>query len=144
MNSWFITGVQYNKTLENGRDKKVTELYLVDALSFTEAEARIIEEIKPFISGEFNIVSIKREKISEVIFNDSADSWFKVKFNLITLDEKSGQEKKTSYYALCQADDVKDANSIFDGKMKGTMADYEVESISETKIVDVFKYEESK
>ena len=96
--TWFECKIRYEKTLENGMVKKVTEPYLVDALSFTEAEARIIEEMKPFISGEFTVSDIKRANYSELFFcdEDAADRWFKSKLLFITLDEKSGNEKKVA------------------------------------------------
>ena len=95
MHSWFECKVSFEKVLENGMQKKVTEPYLVDALSFTEAEARIIEEIRPFISGEFTVTDIKRARLSELFFNENGDRFYKIKVYFITLDEKSGAEKKT-------------------------------------------------
>lgn len=123
---------------ENGMVKKVNEPYLVDALTFTEAEARIIEEMKPFISGEYSISSEKKTKISEIFFNDGADRYYLVKVNFITLDESSGVEKKTTSQILVQASDFEDAVVKFNEGMKGTMADYEIASIAETMIMDVF------
>ncbi len=118
--------------------KKVNEPYLVDALTFTEAEARIIEEMKPFISGEYSISSEKKTRISEIFFNEGADRYYLVKVNFITLDENSGVEKKTVSQILVQASDFEDAVKKFKEGMKGTMADYEIGSISETMIMDVF------
>lgn len=123
---------------ENGTVKKVNEPYLVDALTFTEAEARIIEEMKPFISGEYSISSEKKTKISEIFFNDGADRFYLVKVNFITLDEIKGVEKKTTTQILVQASDFEDAVVKFNEGMKGTMADYEIGSITETLIMDVF------
>ncbi len=123
---------------ENGMVKKVNEPYLVDALTFTEAEARIIEEMKPFISGEYSISSEKKTRISEIFFNEGADRYYLVKVNFITLDENSGVEKKTVSQILVQASDFEDAVEKFKEGMKGTMADYEIGSISETMIMDVF------
>ncbi len=123
---------------ENGMVKKVNEPYLVDALTFTEAEARIIEEMKPFISGEYSISSEKKTRISEIFFNEGADRYYLVKVNFITLDENSGVEKKTVSQILVQASDFEDAVKKFKEGMKGTMADYEIGSISETMIMDVF------
>ena len=96
MHNWFECKVSYEKMLENGMQKKVTEPYLVDALSFTEAEARIIEEIRPFITGEFTVTDIKRARLSELFFNENGDRFYKIKVYFITLDEKSGAEKKTA------------------------------------------------
>ena len=95
MYNWFECKIRYDKMLETGMQKTVTEPYLVDALSFTEAEARIIEEIKPYISGEFSVSDIKRVKYTESFFNETGDRYFKARLFFITLDEKSGAEKKT-------------------------------------------------
>ncbi|WP_303034988.1 DUF4494 domain-containing protein [uncultured Duncaniella sp.] len=135
---WFECKVRYDKMQENGMVKKVNEPYLVDALTFTEAEARIIEEMKPFISGEYSISSEKKTRISEIFFNEGADRYYLVKVNFITLDENSGVEKKTVSQILVQASDFEDAVEKFKEGMKGTMADYEIGSISETMIMDVF------
>lgn len=140
MHSWFLSGVKYEKTLENGMQKKVVEYYLVDALSFTECEARTIEEIKPFVSGEFQIVSIKKENLSEIFFNENGDRFYKAKVNFITLDEKSGAEKKTAAYMLMQASNIEEAKNVLTEGMKGTLADYVIESIKETKIMDVYPF----
>ena len=142
MHTWFECKIRYEKVMENGMNKKVTESYLVDALSFTEAEARIIEEMTPFISGEFTISDIKRANYSELFPSDeeSADRWFKCKLIFITLDEKSGAEKKTSTQVLVQAADLRDAVKKLDEGMKGTMADYQIASVAETAIMDVYPY----
>ena len=137
MHNWFECKIRYEKVAENGMNKKVTEPYLVDALSFTEAESRIIKEITPFISGEFTVADIKRANYSE---EDAADRWFKCKLYFITLDEKSGAEKKTATNVLVQAADLRDAVKKLDEGMKGTMADYSIASIAETAIMDVYPY----
>lgn len=140
---WFECRARYDKMQENGAVKKVNEPYLVDALSFSEAEARFIEKITPFISGEFTVTVAKRTKISEIFFDDSnyADKWYLVKVNFITLDEKSGKEKKSLQQILVQAGDFENALGRFQDGMKGTMADYRIASISETAIMDVFMWE---
>lgn len=145
MNNWFECKVKYVKTMENGLEKKVSEPYLVDAISFTEAEKRIIEEIRPFMTGEFVISDIKRANYSEVFFCDaeSADRWFKCKLSFITLDEKSGAEKKTNSYALVQAADLREAIKYLDEQMKGTIMDYQIASVAETMIMDVYPYDAS-
>lgn len=135
---WFECKVKYDKMQENGMVKTVNEPYLVDALTFTEAEARIIEEMKPFISGEYSISAEKKTKISEIFFNEGGDRYYLVKVNFVTLDEKNGQEKKTTSQILVQASDFEDSVEKFKEGMKGTMADYEIGSISETMIMDVF------
>lgn len=140
MHNWFECKVSYEKTQENGMQKKVTEPYLVDALSFTEAEARIIEEIRPFISGEFMITGISRARLSELFFNENGDRFYKIKVYFITLDEKSGAEKKTAAQMLAQASTLKEAIAVLEEGMKGTLADYVIASVSETQLVDVFPF----
>lgn len=124
MHTWFEGKIRYEKVAENGMNKKVTEPYLVDALSFTEAEARLIEEVTPFITGEFTVIDIKRANYSEIFPSDeeAADKWYKCKLYFITIDEKSGAEKKTATNILVQAADLRDAVKKLDEGMKGTMA----------------------
>jgi len=139
MAQWFECKVRYDKLMENGMQKKVNEPYMVDALSFTEAEARIIEEVTPFISGDFSVSAVKRTNISEIFWDDSADKWYHVKVNFITIDEKSAVEKKTTSHILVAATDFKGALDNFMEGMKGTMADFEITSIAETPIMDVYR-----
>ena len=144
LHTWFTCKISYEKTLENGMNKKVTEPYLVDALSFTEAEARIIEEMTPYVSGEFTVSDIKPSKYSELFFAEddiNASYWYKVKLGFITLDEKTGAEKKTYTNVLVQAEDLRDAVKRLDAGMKGSMADYIIVSVAETPIMDVYPYE---
>ena len=145
MHTWFECKIRYEKVMENGMQKKVTEPYLVDALSFTEAESRIIEEMTPFISGEFAVKGVKLAGYSELFPSDeeSADCWFKCKLVYITLDEKSGAEKKTTTNVLVEATDLRDAVKKLDAGMAGTMADYQIASVSETPIMDVYPYQPS-
>ncbi|MDH8701541.1 hypothetical protein M2138_000887 [Dysgonomonadaceae bacterium PH5-43] len=138
--NWFECKVSYEKMMENGVQKKVTEPYLVDALSFTEAEARIIEEMRPYITGEFTVTDIKRAKFAELFFNETGDRYYKIKIMYITLDEKSGAEKKTPVQILAQASDLKEAIDILEEGMKGSMADYSIASVTETMLMDVFPF----
>lgn len=140
MHNWFTCKVSYEKLFENGMQKKVTEPYLIDALSFTEAEARIIEEIRSYIDGEFTVADIKRARLSEIFFNENGDKFFRFKINFITLDEKSGAEKKTSAQMLAQANTLKEAIGVLDEGIKGTLADYIIASVSETDIMDIFPF----
>lgn len=140
MHSWFECKIKYEKTMENGMVKKVTEPYLVDALSFTEAEARILEEVRPFMTGEFEVSDIKRARYSELFDNGQGDRWYKCKVQFITLDEKSGAEKKTSTLMLVRAGDLHEAVANLDEGMKGTMADYIIASVAETMLMDVFPF----
>lgn len=145
-NQWFECKVKYEKTMENGLVKKVNEPYLVDALNFTEAERRIIEEITPFMTGEFEVSDIKRARYAELFEapgDDSADRYFRAKLIFITLDEKSGKEKKTSQNVLVQAGDLRDSIKRLDEGMKGSMMDYTIASVTETPLMDVFHYVQS-
>lgn len=139
MANWFECKIRYDKTQENGSIKKVTEPYLVDALSFTEAEARIIEEQAPFVSGEVDVNAVKRTKIAEIMFDDSADKWYLVKVAFITIDEKTAVEKRSVSQVLVTGCDFKGAYDNFMDGMKGTMADFEIVSIAETPIMDVYR-----
>lgn len=136
---WFECKVRYDKMQENGVVKRVNEPYIVDALSFTEAESRIIDEMHPFISGEFSISAVKKTKIAEIVFDPTGDKYYLVKYNIITLDERSGAEKRISVMTLVQAVDFDSALANFRESMKGTIADYDIASIAETQVMDVFQ-----
>ena len=138
MANWFECKVRYDKMMENGVVKKVNEPYLVDALSFTEAEARIIEEQTPFISGDFSVAAVKRTKISEIFRDDTADKWYLAKVAFITIDEKTAVEKKTISQILVAGSDFKSAYDNFMEGMKGTMADFDLVALTETPIMDVY------
>lgn len=138
MANWFECKVRYDKVQENGSSKKVNEPYLVDALSFTEAEARIIEEQTPFISGDFSVSAVKRTKIAEIFRDDRADRWYLVKVAFITIDEKTAVEKKSISQILVAGNDFKMAYDNFIEGMKGSLADYEIASITETPLMDVY------
>lgn len=140
MYNWFECKVRYEKMLESGMQKMVTEPYLVDAWSFTEAEARITQEITPYMSGEFSISDIKRVKYAESFFNDQGDRYYKMRLYFITLDEKSGTEKKTAVNMLVQASTLKEAVEIIETEMEKSMVDYTIASATETAIMDVYPY----
>lgn len=133
-------GVRYERTMENGMTKKVTELYLVDALSFAEAEGRITNEMEPYISGEFDVVTIKRTNISEIVEGlSTADKWFKAKLMYITIDEKTGKEKKQAVHFIVRASDINNAHICVVEHMT-RFCDYEITTLDETKIMDLFRY----
>lgn len=140
--NWFECKVQYEKVMDDGSNKKVAELYAVDALSFTEAEKRIIEEMSDYVSGEYEVSDIKKAKYKEVFFSDleSADRYYKMKLQFITLDERTEKEKRTNVIYLVQAINIKDALKNLDEVMKTTMMDYESVEVKETKILDVIEY----
>ena len=139
MQNYFEVKVKYEKTGENGLPKKVNEPYLVDALSFAEAEARITKEIKPFVSGEFSVSGIKKSRIAELFDNPSGDKWYRAKVNFISIDEEKGVEKKTAVTMMVQAADIESARAYLAEKLKSTLSDWEISAVQETKILDVFK-----
>lgn len=139
MAQWIEVKVRYDKTMENGAVKKVTEPYLVDALSCTEAEARVMEELTP-LASDINVTSTAKTKVAEVFLQFSGDKYYRVKVNFITLDEKTAAEKRSASYIIVPADGFAEALKNFNEGMRGTMADFEIEAITETKIVEVYKY----
>jgi hypothetical protein len=141
MHNWFECKVKLEKTVDDGKIVKVGESYLVDALSFTEAEERMVDEMKPFISGEFQIANIKRVKLSELFFNENGDKWYRCKVNFVTFDEEKGVEKRSPVVMMVQASDFRGALDGLTEGMKGTMADWEVAVITETTIMDVFRFD---
>ena len=138
MSQWFECKVKYDRMIDGGATKTVTEPYLVDALSFTEAESRITDKMQPFISGEFAVAAVKRVNLADIFYNETGDRWYKVKTNFITIDEKTAVEKRTACYMLVQASDLEGALKVFMEGMKDTMADFEIASITETPLMDVF------
>lgn len=140
--TWFECKIRYEKTMEDGSQKKVTELYVVDALSFTEAEASIIEEMSSYISGEFEVKDIKKAAYGEIFFSDSpsADRWYKTKLQFITIDDKTEKEKKSNVNYLVHGSTLPGAVKSIDEVMGGTMIDYVIASIAETQIMDVFEH----
>lgn len=139
---WFECRIKYEKTTEDNMQRKVTETYVVDALSFTEAEQRIMEEMSSYISGEFDVDDIKKAVYKEIFFSDveSADKWYKAKLEFITIDEKTEKEKRSAVSYLVQAGTLKSAVMNIEEVMGGTMIDYVIASVAETKLIDVFEY----
>ena len=139
---WFECKVRYEKTMEDGTIKKVTEVYVVDALSFSEAEKRITEEMSSYAVKELEICNLKIAPYKEIFFADSdlADRWYKAKLAFITIDEKTDKEKKTSVNYLVNAGNFNSALKNINEIMEGTMIDYHTCNLTETKIEDVFEY----
>lgn len=137
---WYECKVKYRKTDDTGVQKITTEPYLVDALSYTEAESRINQEMSAYISEEFRITNIKIGNYAEIHPFENADRWFKTKISLLAYDEESGKERKSNMYLLVQANDVKEAYDNTITVMKNTMGDYTIPAISESPIMDVFPY----
>lgn len=138
--SWFECSVSYERTQENGTQKRVTEKYVVEALSFTEAEANITEEISYYVSGEMKVKGIVPAQYSEIFFSDAANDgyWFKVKVKFITIDEKTSKEKYTNVVYLVQGSDISSAKANIEKELNKSMADCNLSGINETKILDVF------
>ena len=140
---WFETIVRYDKTMESGEVKKVSETYVVDAITFGEAEESIAEEMKPYISGDFDIKNINPAPYSEIFFSDrdTDDKYYRVKLNFITINETTQTEKKSKITYLVQANSLEQARKNTEEVMNGIMIDYEFVSVTETKILDVFEKE---
>ena len=144
MNYWFECKVSYERQADSMGMKKVSESYLVDALSFTEAEKRIIKEIRPFVSvGELEVVNIRRARIAELFLNEEPedDRYYRAKVNFITIDEKSGSEKKTSATMIVKSDSLPNAVTELKAQLDSQMASYEIAAVTDTQILDVFQYE---
>ena len=139
---WFECKVRYEKTGEDGMPRKVIETYVVDALSFSEAESRIMEEMSRWVGGELEIADLKIAQYKEIFFADSdlADKWYKAKLAFVTINEKTDKEKKTTVYYLVNAGNINSALKNVDEIMSGTMVDYQTCNLSETQIIDVFEY----
>lgn len=139
MSQWFETKVKYDKTmLDTGAIKSVTEPYLVDALSFTEAEACITKEMEPFVSGELTVTAVRKVRFEDVLYHEGGDRWYKVKINMITIDEKTGAEKRSASFSLVQASEFKLALDYFLEAMKSVLFDFEIVNITEMAYIDVF------
>jgi hypothetical protein len=142
--SWFTCRVKYQRLDAEGRETKATDSYLLDAMTYTEAEARIILHMKEMVNGIFEVVNITKSNISEVFFYDDADLWFKVKVAFVSFDEESGKESNSNQFYLMAAEDVNDAFKKTNKVMEGTVSGYVIPSITYTKIKEVFWSEEHK
>lgn len=143
MKKWYNCKIKYRKIDGNGVQKVTTESYIVDAVSFSEAEARINEEMAAYISEEFRVTNIMATNYSEIISCVEGDKWFKSKVSLISFSEETGKEQKTNIYLLIEADNAKEAYNRTVEAMSSTMGDYSIPMVSETTIMDVFPYKES-
>ena len=139
---WFEAKIRYEKTMEDGCLKKVTETYVIDALSFSEPEKRILEKMGSYVSGEIEVCGLKIAPYKEIFFADSdmADRWYVAKLAFITIDEKTDKEKKTRVCYLVNAGNINAAVKNIEEQMAGTMIDYDTFNVSETQILDVFEY----
>lgn len=144
MQTWFEGKAKYMKVTESGKEQMVTENFLFDAVSFTDAETRIIRQLQQIVKGgEFTVLDIKKSRIAEVFPFDDGEWWFKVTINLVTIDEEAGREKKLRTYYLIMADDIKQALQRLDESLSYLVIPYVVTSIAVSTIVDVFPYDAS-
>lgn len=140
MKSYYEVGIRYDKTQENGLVKTVNERHLIDAVSFTEAESRITEAMKPYLTGGFSVMTEKISNIQEVILNDKPehDKFYRVKLKIISIDERTAKEKATPYFLLVQACNIDEAKAMIYKRV--AMMLEELEAIAETKIVSFIPY----
>lgn len=140
MQTWFEVKVKYVKLDQDGREKKVSESYLVDAVSFTDAEARTIQQMQQIIRGEFQIDNIKKSNVIEIFPAESGEYWYKARIAIVTIDEKAGKEKKVNNYFLVAADDFKEAFQRLEEGLSYILVPYNTTSMALSPIVDVFPY----
>jgi len=140
MNNWFTVKVKYTKQLEDGRLKRVTEPYLVDSVSFTDAEARIYEEVGQNVQGEFLITGISKTEYADIFYYDDSDVWYKCKLTYVSIDGDEGKEKKISNNFLVTASNVKEAYDRIQESLSDMTVTFEVPSIMITPIVEVLPY----
>lgn len=146
VSKFFEVKIQNREIQEDGKEKKVTEQYVVEALSFTEAETRIIEEMTPYISGEFDVVSEKIAPFNEIFLSDNStdDKWFVSKVSFITIDEKTDKEKKQTFRYLVQAATSELALDYTKEMLSHGMSDYRIDAVQDTPTLDVFLYKVKK
>lgn len=144
MQTWFESKVKYVKISESGNESTVTENFLLDAVSYTDAETRIIRQMQQMVKGgEFTIVDIKKSRIAEVFPYETGEWWFKATINLVTIDEEAGKEKKLRTYYLVMADDIQQSLDRLDESLSFMVIPYVISSMAVSTIVDVFPYEPS-
>lgn len=140
---WFECKIRYDKLTDEGLSKKVTEQYVVDALSYTEAEKNIIRSTAEIIPEVIEIKAIKEATYSEIFFSeDDAEKWYKTKISFISIDERTGKERRTNVLYLVQASDISNAISNVKEIMSKSMSDYTIQSMALTQILDVFEHNE--
>jgi hypothetical protein len=140
MQTWFEVKVKYVKVDDDGREKKVSEVYLLDAVTFTDAETRIIKQLETMVRGEFIVDNIKKSNIVEIFPNETGEWWYKAKIGIVTIDEEKGKEKKINNYFLIAADDIKEALQRLEEGLSYILVPYQTTSLAICNIVDVFPY----
>lgn len=140
MPNWFLCTIKYQKEEENGKLQKVSESYLVDAMSFSEAEARMYEELGSIIRGEFQVSNISKSNFTDIFFFDDSDVWYKCKVSYVDIDEKSKKEKKVNQYMLVTAANVKQAYERIQESLSTMLVPFEIPSIAVSSLVEIFQY----
>lgn len=140
---WYECKIQYLKTTDDGKEKNVTEIYVVDALSFSEAEVRFVEAMKPYISGDSKVIAIAIARYDEIFFSgdENDDRFFRAKVQFVTLDKNTGREKKTTVYHLVQARDIETARRYVTAQLEGLITGFSITGLNETQIIDIFEHE---
>lgn len=141
MQTWYECKVKYLKIDQGGFERKVNDNYLLDAVSFTDAETRIFQQMRELTNGEFHVMNIKKSNVSEVIANKDGEWWYKAKISLITIDEEAGKEKKINNYVLVMADDINDALAELQKGLEYMLVPYAVTAIQLSTIAEVFPYD---
>lgn len=138
--TWFECKIKYQKMDNDGRERVVSENFLLDAVSFTDAEARITAAMQTIVRGEFTVADIKKSKIAEVFPYETGEWWYRTTINLTTIDEEAGKEKKLRTFYLVQADDIQDALTRLEESLSFLIVPYVVSAIAVSTIADVFPY----
>jgi hypothetical protein len=141
MSNWFTTKISYLKQAENGSVIKKSEAYMINAMSFTEAEARLQMILESYIP-EYDLVSCSKMKMTDAVFHESEEKWYKVRMAYVSYDEDSGKEKKINETFMVAAGDVKEVYERMNERMEGSIVDWEITAITLTNILDIFPYED--
>lgn len=142
MNTWYECRVRALKIDNNGYERKVNDTYLLDAVSYTDAEARIFEKMSQMVKGEFRVVSIKQSNVTEIISDGNGEWWWKAKISIVTIDEEQGREKKVNQYLLVNADTFEDVAPVLNKALEYMLVPYKIEMVSISPIADVFPFNE--
>ncbi|HQN93061.1 MAG TPA: DUF4494 domain-containing protein [Prolixibacteraceae bacterium] len=140
MQTWYECKVKYMKLDQSGMEQNVNDNYLIDAVSFTDAETRIFEIMKEITRGDFQVVNIRKSNITEVVSKNDGEWWYKAKINLVTIDEEKGKERKITNYILVMANDIHDALKQLDEGLSYMLVPYATTAIQLSTIADVFPY----
>jgi hypothetical protein len=139
MPSWYLCKIRYRKEAENSKPVTINESYLVDSVSFTDAEARIYKELESIIR-DFTLVGVNPMRVADVFHFEDSETWFKCKVSYISVDDKSGKEKKIQNLMLVSADDVKQAYERIQESLKNMLVPFDITDVNITNIIEIFPY----